>query len=53
MTLIFLSDQDECSIYGTCSQTCRNTYGSYVCSCVEGYIMQSDNRTCKVKNGKW
>ncbi|KAL6038895.1 hypothetical protein STEG23_007723, partial [Scotinomys teguina] len=41
--------QDECSIYGTCSQTCRNTHGSYVCSCVEGYIIQSDNRTCKVK----
>ncbi|XP_076784336.1 low-density lipoprotein receptor-related protein 1B-like [Arvicanthis niloticus] len=42
--------QDECSIYGICSQTCKNTYGSYACSCVEGYIMQSDNRSCKVKN---
>ncbi|XP_011852779.1 PREDICTED: low-density lipoprotein receptor-related protein 1B-like [Mandrillus leucophaeus] len=42
-------DQDECAVYGTCSQTCRNTHGSYTCSCVEGYLMQSDNRSCKAK----
>uniref|UniRef100_A0A8C4MYX3 LDL receptor related protein 1B n=1 Tax=Equus asinus asinus TaxID=83772 RepID=A0A8C4MYX3_EQUAS len=50
LCIIFFSDQDECAIYGTCSQTCINTYGSYACSCVEGYIMQPDNRSCKVKN---
>ncbi|EFB21900.1 hypothetical protein PANDA_004058 [Ailuropoda melanoleuca] len=43
-------DQDECAIYGACSQTCINSYGSYACSCVEGYIMQPDNRSCKAKN---
>ncbi|XP_072818168.1 low-density lipoprotein receptor-related protein 1B-like [Vicugna pacos] len=43
-------DQDECAIYGTCSQTCTNTRGSYACSCVEGYLVQPDNRSCKAKN---
>ena len=52
MMSIFLLDQDECAIYGTCSQTCVNTYGSYACSCVEGYLMQPDNRSCRAKNGK-
>ncbi len=37
---------------GTCSQTCTNTDGSYTCSCVEGYLVQPDNRSCKAKNGK-
>lgn len=52
MTRIFLLDQDECAVYGTCSQTCVNTHGSYVCGCVEGYVMQPNNRTCKAKIGK-
>ncbi|MGH0155700.1 UNVERIFIED_CONTAM: hypothetical protein FKN15_029887 [Acipenser sinensis] len=42
-------DYDECAVYGTCSQTCMNTYGSYGCSCTEGYIMQSDRKSCKAK----
>ena len=45
-------DFDECTIYGTCSQTCTNTEGSYTCSCVEGYLLQPDNRSCKAKNGE-
>ncbi|KAI4875158.1 hypothetical protein NFI96_001324 [Prochilodus magdalenae] len=45
------SDFDECTVYGTCSQTCTNTEGSYSCSCVEGYLAQPDNRSCKAKNG--
>lgn len=47
------SDFDECSVYGTCSQSCTNTEGSYTCSCVEGYLSQPDNRSCKAKNGKY
>ncbi|EMP37955.1 Low-density lipoprotein receptor-related protein 1B [Chelonia mydas] len=43
-------DLDECNVYGTCSQTCINTDGSYACSCVEGYILQPDNKSCKAKN---
>lgn len=45
-------DFDECTVYGTCSQTCTNTEGSYTCSCVEGYLLQPDNRSCKAKNGE-
>lgn len=47
------SDFDECSVYGTCSQSCTNTEGAYTCSCVEGYLSQPDNRSCKAKNGKY
>uniref|UniRef100_A0A672QW75 LDL receptor related protein 1 n=1 Tax=Sinocyclocheilus grahami TaxID=75366 RepID=A0A672QW75_SINGR len=43
-------DFDECTVYGTCSQTCTNTDGLYTCSCVEGYLVQPDNRSCKAKN---
>ncbi|KAK5614742.1 Exosome complex protein [Crenichthys baileyi] len=48
--LLVCADFDECSVYGTCSQTCTNTDGSYTCSCVEGYLPQPDNRSCKAKN---
>lgn len=50
--VIFLVDFNECNVYGTCSQTCTNTEGSYTCSCVEGYLLQPDNRSCKAKNGE-
>lgn len=52
VTLLF-ADFDECTLYGTCSQTCQNTEGSYVCRCVEGYLLQPDNKSCKAKNGNW
>lgn len=54
MTMFFsfsLLDFDECSVYGTCSQLCTNTDGSFTCGCVEGYLLQPDNRSCKAKNG--
>ena len=40
-------------MYGTCSQLCANTDGSFTCGCVEGYLLQPDNRSCKAKNGRW
>ncbi|OXB82293.1 UNVERIFIED_CONTAM: hypothetical protein H355_004610 [Colinus virginianus] len=43
-------DLNECNTYGSCSQTCINTDGSYTCSCVEGYVLQPDNKSCKAKN---
>lgn len=39
-------------MYGACSQTCTNTYGSYRCSCAEGYILQPDRISCKAKQGE-
>ncbi|XP_038606813.1 low-density lipoprotein receptor-related protein 1B [Tachyglossus aculeatus] len=43
-------DQDECALYGTCSQTCSNTPGSFVCGCVDGYLLQPDLRSCRAKS---
>lgn len=51
--VLSLADFDECSVYGTCSQLCTNTDGSFICGCVEGYLLQPDNRSCKAKNGGW
>ncbi|KAI4873047.1 hypothetical protein NFI96_006125 [Prochilodus magdalenae] len=30
-------DVNECEVYGTCPQLCRNTKGSYECFCAEGF----------------
>ena len=43
-----LSDTDECSD-GThnCSQICTNTNGSFTCGCINGYLLDLDEVTCK------
>nr|XP_015214111.1 PREDICTED: low-density lipoprotein receptor-related protein 1B isoform X2 [Lepisosteus oculatus] len=43
------TDYDECTVYGICSQTCTNSYGSYECSCTDGYLLQLDRKSCKAK----
>ena len=44
------TDVDECSVNkGGCNQFCHNTFGSYYCSCKNGYKLSADNHTC---NGK-
>ncbi|KAL7385074.1 hypothetical protein ABVT39_014795 [Epinephelus coioides] len=30
-------DVNECEVYGTCPQECKNTKGSYECFCAEGF----------------
>ena len=41
------ADCDEC-IEGTsgCNHTCNNTIGSYICSCRDGFILNSDQHMC-------
>ncbi|XP_035668270.1 kielin/chordin-like protein isoform X5 [Branchiostoma floridae] len=44
-------DIDECGLeiesYRTCDHDCVNTVGSYYCTCVFGYQLQEDGRSCK------
>uniref|UniRef100_A0A672J141 EGF-like calcium-binding domain-containing protein n=1 Tax=Salarias fasciatus TaxID=181472 RepID=A0A672J141_SALFA len=32
------TDVNECEVYGTCPQDCKNTKGSYECFCAEGFL---------------
>ena len=41
------ADINECaSSNGNCSQLCTNTFGSYNCSCLSGYALNANGRTC-------
>ncbi|XP_066264138.1 uncharacterized protein [Branchiostoma lanceolatum] len=40
-------DVDECaSNNGGCAQNCTNTVGSFVCSCRDGFVLNSDGLSC-------
>lgn len=39
----FCHDMDECSMEG-CEHECSNTYGSFVCSCREGFVLRDTVR---------
>jgi len=44
------NDVDECQPNGgrgPCSHTCRNSQGSYSCSCPYGYHLKADQKTCQ------
>lgn len=43
------NDVDECQFEydPVCSQACNNTVGSFTCSCMKGYVLRPDGRTCK------
>lgn len=43
-------DANECELDDTCSQICTNTDGSYMCSCVSGYIKNGSD--CLAINGE-
>ncbi|NXM35088.1 EGF factor, partial [Oxyruncus cristatus] len=45
-------DIDECleGGLGTCGQTCINIPGSYICSCLPGYSLDIDKRSCYVND---
>ena len=41
------ADLYECGTSnGGCSQMCKNTIGSFICSCREGFLLAGDGRTC-------
>lgn len=45
---IFSTDIDECAVNnGGCKHVCRNTIGSYVCSCHNGYQLHDNKHDCK------
>ncbi|CAL8127285.1 unnamed protein product [Orchesella dallaii] len=46
-------DINECQIFGSCSHHCNNTKGSFQCSCMEGFKLGDNNRTCEAKDPKW
>ncbi|ELT93148.1 hypothetical protein CAPTEDRAFT_39509, partial [Capitella teleta] len=39
-------DIDECESNSTCSDSCENTVGGYICLCPEGYELGSDPTEC-------
>ncbi|GAB0188982.1 pro-epidermal growth factor [Grus japonensis] len=49
---MIISDIDECleGGLGTCGQTCINVPGSYICSCLPGYTLDVDKRSCYVND---
>lgn len=43
-----LPDVDECALSPKpCNFLCKNTEGSYLCSCPRGYSLQPDGKTCR------
>ena len=44
---ILFIDVDECATnQHRCSQGCKNSVGSYLCSCVDGFTLDNDGYTC-------
>ncbi|XP_063851508.1 protein tolkin-like [Scylla paramamosain] len=45
---VFFTDKDECAIdNGGCQHVCKNTIGSYVCSCSNGFTLHENAHDCK------
>ena len=40
-------DVDECAGTHGCQDTCTNTLGSFMCDCLEGYMLDSDGNSCE------
>lgn len=44
----FSTELDECQhANGGCSHMCQKSIGSFKCSCRNGFVLQSDQKTCK------
>ncbi|XP_058060742.1 tolloid-like protein 1 [Anopheles bellator] len=45
---VYFTDIDECAVNnGGCQQECKNTVGSYLCSCRNGYTLHDNGHDCK------
>ncbi|XP_055677103.1 tolloid-like protein 1 isoform X1 [Lutzomyia longipalpis] len=45
---IFFTDIDECQVNnGGCQHECKNTIGSYICSCHNGFTLHDNGHDCK------
>ncbi|XP_017142281.1 dorsal-ventral patterning protein tolloid isoform X1 [Drosophila miranda] len=45
---VFFTDIDECAVNnGGCQHECRNTIGSYICLCHNGYSLHENGHDCK------
>lgn len=46
--IMIFADINECSYNrGGCEQLCINSPGHYTCSCLTGYTLQSDGKSCQ------
>lgn len=45
---LYFTDVDECAVNnGGCQHECRNTIGSYICSCHNGFTLHENGHDCK------
>ncbi|XP_075542431.1 tolloid-like protein 1 tolkin [Dermacentor variabilis] len=45
---VFLTDKDECAHNnGGCQHICKNTVGSYICACQNGFVLHPNKHDCK------
>ena len=46
----FLPDMDECDDgQDNCEQMCDNRLGTFICSCLSGYTLDSNDKNCTGK----
>ena len=44
---IYTADINECNGNNLCQHNCINQNGSYLCSCKNGFVLLSNQRSCK------
>ncbi|CAL8124472.1 unnamed protein product [Orchesella dallaii] len=44
---------ESCKVFGSCSQRCNDTEGQIKCSCIDGFKLEVDSRTCTAIDSEW